>query len=53
MAQLYEIVVFTDSMGGLADEVRERERESDVLQNAFSKCGGVVFYGDGEKRAPR
>lgn len=30
MAQLYEIVVFTDSMGGLADEVRERERESSV-----------------------
>ncbi len=24
MAQLYEVVVFTDSMGGLADEVRGR-----------------------------
>lgn len=27
MAQLYEIVVFTDSMGGLADEVKERVSE--------------------------
>lgn len=26
MAQLYEIVIFTDSMGGLADEVGEAER---------------------------
>lgn len=30
MVQLYEIVVFTDSMGGLADEVREGGRERDV-----------------------
>ena len=26
MAQLYEVVIFTDSMGGLADEVRESDK---------------------------
>lgn len=38
MAQLYEIVVFTDSFGGLADEVRFEARARVKCQN-----GCVVF----------
>lgn len=38
MAQLYEIVVFTDSMGGLADEVRERGgRERERVQRIIAE----------------
>lgn len=40
MAQLYEIVIFTDSMGGLADEVgeRERERKRERVQRIIAEC---------------
>lgn len=39
MALMYEIVVFTDSPGGLADEVGERDRESDKPEEYLSRPG--------------
>lgn len=51
MAQLYEIVVFTDSMGGLADEVRERERHvrsiSERLRGAKNVLVSKTFRRNG------
>lgn len=44
MAQLYEIVVFTDSMGGLADEVREKGRGAACLGTIQGLLGCAALF---------